>query len=294
MGNISETLVTYHRGALDGSGKVLSVHPAPTGDSFRAVVTDVTPFHPVDHSWPDQPADHGMISVGSTTLPVVDTQILSMEKKTGAVRIGAESSARRGDTGHVFAVAHIVAAREVDVASWIGGTAQLEVDAARRLALSAAHTGCHLVAYAFNEAVEGLWTKNARRDSRGNRNFDAAALLETRHHTGGSVDRYRLGKSLRKKGFIHPELIADLDSYVLRANTILASWVASKAEVTLTGESDTFTAERMWRCTVSPPAAMPCGGTHVSDLGEIASINISADFSEDTKELALRASTQPR
>jgi alanyl-tRNA synthetase len=121
----------------------------------------------------------------------------------------------------------------------------------------------------------------------GSRNFDHAALIDSRHHLGGSIDRYRLGKSLRRKGFDHAGLLAGLDGYVARANETLAGWVASKAEVTLAGESDLFTAERVWRCGISPAATMPCGGTHVASLGEIESIVISMEFDEDAQELRL-------
>ncbi|MFI6066788.1 hypothetical protein ACIA47_16235 [Micromonospora sp. NPDC051227] len=294
MYEINETRIGYPHGQTEGCGRVLAVLPyAAAGDTSRVVVTDRTPFHPVDHTWPDQPADHGMISFGPTAVPVVDTQILSVEPATGEVRIGPEVSARRGDRDRVFAVGHIVKPVEADIAEWVGQIVSLEVDVVRRAALSAAHTGCHLVAFAVNECVDGLWTKDAIRDSRGNRNFDAAALLDTRHHVGGSIDRYRLGKSLRKRGFNHPALIAELDAHVLRANDLLAAWLASQADVTVTGSSDRLTADRVWRCAISPPAVMRCGGTHVSDLGQIAAIDISAQFDDDTNVLTLAASTRP-
>ncbi|MEU8184890.1 hypothetical protein AB0B85_12135 [Micromonospora sp. NPDC049044] len=292
MCEISETRIGYPRGQTEGYGRVLAVLPyAAAGDPSRVVVTDRTPFHPVDHTWPDQPADHGLISFGSTAVPVVDTQILSVESATGEVRIGPEVSARRGDPDRILAVGHIVNTVDADIAGWVGQVVSLEVDAVRRAALSAAHTGCHLVAFAVNECLDELWTKDALRDSRGNRNFDAAALLDSRHHVDGSIDRYRLGKSLRKRGFNHPAFIAELDAYVRRANDILATWLASQAGVTVTGSSDHFTADRLWRCDISPPAVMPCGGTHVSDLGQIAAIDISAQFDDETNVLTLAAST---
>lgn len=295
MTTIVETRITYHRGAIDGAGTVLDVIAYPSnGDERCAIITDSTPFHPIDLTWPDQPGDHGVIELDSTVLPVVDTQIAAMLRNTDEVRIGPAVSARHGIGEFVFAVAHIIDGDPADTRSLVGRTVRLRVDRDRRLALSAAHTGCHLVAYAFNQATDGLWTKRARLDARGNRDFDNAALLETRHFVGGSVDRYRLGKSLRKKGFDHPALISDLDAYVAEANRTLAAWVAERAGVTVSAESDLFTAERVWRCELADtPAFMPCGGTHVEHLGEIASIDIHADFSEDKKELVLRASTKP-
>lgn len=289
MQEIVATRVRYHRGDVSGQARVLAVFPA--GGGRWAVVTDVTPFHPIDFAWPDQPGDHGTIAVGSDIARVVDTQILSLRHDTGEVRIGPEVSARRGDHDHVLAVAHIV---DGSAAAWPGHAAQLNVDTERRMHLSAAHTGCHLVAYAFNEATDGLWSKEAPRDSRGSRNFDSAALIDSRHHLGGSVDRYRLGRSLRRKGFDHAALLADLDTYVARANDTLASWVNAKAEIHIIGD-DLFTAERIWRCDVStPPATMPCGGTHVAHLGEIASLTIATEYLADDKELRLVATSEVR
>lgn len=290
MAQIVETRIGYHRGETCGKARILEVLPVAAGR--WAVVTDVTPFHPVDMAWPDQPGDHGTIAVGSDVLRVVDTQILTVAAGSGEVRVGPEVRARRGDADHVFAVAHIVDAQPGG--EWQGQPALMEVDVRRRTSLSAAHTGCHLVAYAFNEATEELWSKDAPRDSRGSRNFDAAALIDSRHHLGGSVDRYRLGRSLRRKGFDHGRLLADLDGYVAAANETLAGWVASAAEVKIVGGSDMFTAERIWRCETSPAATMPCGGTHVAHLGELEAITIGTRYLPEEKELHLVAASTPR
>ena len=49
-----DTIVTFPVGDLTATATVL--HVAPHGDRL-AVVTDRTSIHPVDHAWPDQPAD---------------------------------------------------------------------------------------------------------------------------------------------------------------------------------------------------------------------------------------------
>lgn len=46
------TVITFPSGSLVASARVVGVHPAEGG---AVVVLDRTPFHPVDHTWPDQP-----------------------------------------------------------------------------------------------------------------------------------------------------------------------------------------------------------------------------------------------
>ena len=61
---MSGTVVDFPAGAIAGSGTVLRVDPL--GDAW-AVVTDRTPFHPVDPSWPDQPGDTGTLNGSPVT-----------------------------------------------------------------------------------------------------------------------------------------------------------------------------------------------------------------------------------
>jgi alanyl-tRNA synthetase len=49
------------------AGRSQIVEAVPVGDRHGLVVAE-TPFHPLDHTWPDQPADRGTIG----GLPVLD------------------------------------------------------------------------------------------------------------------------------------------------------------------------------------------------------------------------------
>lgn len=66
---------------------------------LQGVITDRTPFHPVDHTWPDQPADTGTLD-GE---PVVAT-LLGAVAADGSVTVGSEIPARRGDDGYDWVV----------------------------------------------------------------------------------------------------------------------------------------------------------------------------------------------
>ena len=55
---------------------------------------------------------------------------------------------------------------------------------------------------ALNKALEGFWDKEiANKDCFGRPNFDALTIETSRIGRGKSVDVYRIGKSIRKKGF---------------------------------------------------------------------------------------------
>lgn len=47
--------ITYPGSATRGRSQVLRCEER---DGRLLVVTEETPFHPLDHLWPDQPADH--------------------------------------------------------------------------------------------------------------------------------------------------------------------------------------------------------------------------------------------
>jgi alanyl-tRNA synthetase len=113
--------------------------------------------------------------------------------------IGSVIPVRRGEEGWVWLVAHRLG--ESAEPPQVGDEVELVVDVRRRRALSAAHTACHLAALAMNRAASHLWRKEARRDSLGSPDLDQIAMVSSVMDESGLTDVYRLGKSLRKKGF---------------------------------------------------------------------------------------------
>ena len=79
---------------------------------------------------------------------------------------------------------------------------ELVVDADYRTRLSVGHTACHLASLALNRAVADRWKKEVRADGLGAPDFDGTAIDVSLIVENGSVDTYRLGKSLRKRGFV--------------------------------------------------------------------------------------------
>ena len=73
-----------------------------------AVVVDRTPFHPLDHSWPDQPGDTGLLAGAA----VVDS-VMGAIDDDGALLLGDAVGVRRGDPSRTWVVAHLLASGSV-------------------------------------------------------------------------------------------------------------------------------------------------------------------------------------
>ncbi|WP_285117236.1 metal-dependent hydrolase [Leifsonia sp. fls2-241-R2A-40a] len=284
-----DTAVTYPDGDLTSTGAVL--HVEPLADGRAAVILDRTAFHPVDPVWPDQPADAGVLSAGGRTYDIVDAVVGATD---GTVLHVGDAPVRTGTEGWAFVVCHLVD----DPAGLAEGDAvTISVDAARRHALSAGHTACHLASLALNEALSGLWTKEVTVDGRGRPNFDQLAISSSRILEGGSIDEYRIGKSLRKKGFAAADLAAQLDEVEAAANRALAGWLATGAPVSIAREGGRLGLgdRRYWRAELPEGVVeIPCGGTHLRSLGELTEARVQLELSEAEGALALTMRTTAR
>ncbi|MER6948851.1 metal-dependent hydrolase [Nonomuraea sp. NPDC000554] len=247
---------------------------------LHGLIVAETPFHPLDHTWPDQPADRGTIG----GLPVVDC-VSGAQSNDGEVVLGADIPVRRGADGWQWLVVHLTES-PLDV----GAKVELSVDAAYRAGLSAGHTACHLAALALNASLAGRWRKEVAVDGLGNPDFDQSAITSSRISPYGSVDVYRLGKSLRKKGFSAEGL--DLDEVAHDANVRLKAWVAAGVPVWLDVPDRGLTARRTWHCALPEgEAVIPCGGTHVSRTSELGEVTVGLTL--DDAALTMRTTVRP-
>jgi alanyl-tRNA synthetase len=273
----ASTQVTFPAGGVADRSTVVACLPLP--DGRHGVVVERTPFHPLDHTWPDQPADTGTLG-GQAVLDCL-TGAVGPE---GEVAFGADIPVRRGDAEWAWLVVHVVA-EPVPV----GAEVELLVDADRRAALSASHTGCHLLALALNAALAPRWRKDpGRSDSHGNPDFDSLAMDTSRMDTAASYDVYRIGKSLRKKGFTAEGLAEDLPAIADAVNARLAAWVAADSSVRIEAPGPELTARREWHAELPEGhASIFCGGTHLHHLGELAALTAELRLSEDGTELTV-------
>ncbi len=269
----SDTRVTYPAGALVSTGTVL--HVEPVGDHRLAVVLDETACHPVDAAWPDQPADQATLRFGDgddgREVAVLDCVVGATDGTE--LYLGDAVPVKQGTEGWAFLVVHLVAG-DAAAAAVEGATARVEVDAATRHALSAGHTGCHLASLALNTALADAWRKEVALDTLGAPDFDALACESSRIAPHASTDRYRIGKSLRRKGF-DPAALDDLEALGSRIRETLDGWLDSGAAVRIDRDGDGLTDRRRWHCELpGGPAVLACGGTHAASLTEFSSIAV--------------------
>ena len=111
--------------------------------------------------------------------------------------------------------------------------------------LSAGHSGCHLASLALNAALAGAWSKERRLDGLGSPDFDGTAIESSTIFENGSRDVYRVGKSVRKKGF-DPAALDDPAALAAAANATLASWIAAGGEIRIEREGERLTDRRYW------------------------------------------------
>lgn len=271
---MQSTRVTFPDGSLTGEGEVLLVD-----QDSAVVILDATPFHPVDHTWPDQPGDTGVLTVGGDAVAVAEA-VMAAVSDEGVLAVGTDIPVKRGAEGWTWLVGHRVEGG-IPASVVTGAAAQADVAADRRAGLSRGHTACHLASLALDAALAELWHKEIAVDPLGHPDFEGRANQSSRIHPDGSVDEYRLGKSLRKAGFDSAAFAESLAERQTRINELLAGWVASGAPSRIDVEGPTITDRRTWRCELPEgEVGFLCGGTHVRSLSEFASISVALDLSD--------------
>lgn len=272
----SSTIVSFAAGAVTGSSTVQRIEATPNG---TVVIVDATPFHPVDHTWPDQPGDSGEITFDGSAVRITEALMAAVSDE-GELAVGVDIPVKRGSERWTWLVGHPL---DGDAPEWLteGARVELSVDVPRRAGLSRGHTACHLASLALDLALSDLWRKDPGADALGNPNFEAKANQSSRIHEDGAVDEYRLGKSLRRAGFDTETFAATLADREAAINTQLAAWVDSAAPSSVVTDGSTIVDRRSWHCELPDGTAeILCGGTHVASLDEFVSISVSLDLTD--------------
>ena len=277
MTSLTSTLVTFPDGAAVASAMIVATAAHPDG---AVIVTDTTPFHPIDHTWPDQPGDAGTIEAGEQQVEVREGVMAAVDAD-GAIAVGTDIPVKRGAPGWTWLVAHRLSTPDAPAEFGVGTAVRLKVDAARRASLSRGHSACHLASLALDLAVADLWRKDPGADALGTPDFEGQANQSSRIVENGAVDEYRLGKSLRKAGFDTEGFGATLAQREDAINIQLADWVADGGSSEIETDGPTIADRRRWRCDLPEGVAViPCGGTHVQSLDEFASITVRLEMAD--------------
>ncbi|MDE3055669.1 MAG: metal-dependent hydrolase [Verrucomicrobiota bacterium] len=290
---VESSRVTFPGGAVTGESKVLDVAMLVGGKI--ALLLEETPFHPVDATWPDQPADRGMIQLkgGERTFPVEDCQIFGVHKETKDLAEMAKVPGKEKQNWFAV-VAHIINPQELEAGSFLEETVVANVDAVYRNALNTHHTGCHMAAAALNQATHSYWSKGgARQDSLKAWDLDHEAMDTSMIFENRSEDLYRFGKSIKKKGLQTEQLFSDLEKVQQAANDFLAQWVASGAPVAIQAAGPHLDDTRTWHCNLPDgrEVKMFCGGSHLPSLSKIAAIQYNLEPLTVDGEKKLKATT---
>ena len=236
------------------------------------LVTDLTPFHPQSHLWPDQPGDvgHACWEGGEAAISPCRMGALSPD---GELFVDADIPVKRGAEGWRFVVVHPLAG---EYSLPVGSRVELQVDSAARHALSLGHSGCHLAALALNRTLTPYWRKEVSElDALGQPDFDRLAIQSSRVEPCGSREQYRIGKSLRKKGVNSEALLADLALIEEKVNQQLADWIAAGGEIRRSRAGEAIIDSRYWHCMLEgQEVTIPCGGTHVASLAELGEVKV--------------------
>ena len=129
-------------------------------------------------------------------------------------------------------------------------------------------------------ALSTAWSKPAPTDALGNPAFDALAIQRSRIDPHRSTDTYRIGKSLRRKGFA-PASLDDPSAAAERVNAQLAQWIKAGGAVRIERDDTALSARRTWVCALPNGVTdIPCGGTHLHDLAELSNITTSLTTAE--------------
>ncbi|MDJ0356020.1 metal-dependent hydrolase [Paenarthrobacter sp. PH39-S1] len=316
---VSDTLVTYPAGQTSGKAVVLHTqllspsqlrhhgpllqHRQEHDDGRLAVLLDTTPCHPVDAGWPDQGADRAVIRLAGAgeagaaeagaadqpgQWPVLDCVVAATNGQD--LFIGGDIPVRKGTEGWNFVVVHLLpaAARLPE-----GAAVEVYIDADHRAALSAGHSACHEASLALNRALAQRWSKETRADALGCPDFNGAAIASSNIEEYGSVDVFRLNKSLRRKGFNADGLVAELGALTVSIDETLAGWVRAGAPVQIECDGGALTARRCWVCALPEgEARIPCGGTHVDSLARLGRIAVDLTALEEQGTTVLRMVTR--
>ncbi|MCK8078785.1 alanyl-tRNA editing protein [Vibrio sp. 1CM2L] len=277
---ITPTITQFCHQAWQINAKALYVE---SDDSKTYLITDVTPFHPVSHIWPDHPADQGFVSVGDVQYPVEDCLVGAIEQSTGKLHIAADIPVKRDTEGWAFVVVHQLPASASMIN--VNDEVVLSVDKEYQASLSRGHSAGHIAFLALNKVLaESYWRKDAdRKDPLGSYDFNSYAQVTSFVTPELCTDKYRLGKTLKKRGLNVADMLANLDDIEADINQMISGWLAEPTPVAMRLEGEALTDSRYWEWQLNADTlvSIPCGGTHIENTSELKALSVKLTQLDD-------------
>ncbi|CDG22878.1 conserved protein of unknown function [Xenorhabdus poinarii G6] len=257
------------------------------------VITENSPFYPKNYKWGDQKSDVGIIAVNHHRLNVVKTYTAAIID--GQIYIDQNIPNKLDSADKLIPAHYLVSLNGVEEKTIIGNNVKLSVDADARHKISAAHSMAHFMSLALNKAANKYWNKDYDTDSLGNFNFDKASIFKSSISELQSVDIYRLGKSIKKKGFDKTVFLQNLNGVSEEINLTLNHWLSIGCEIQVEYTSKNISDLRLWKSTIeNHPIIIPCGGTHISNTEEIKDAKVEITPGESDEYIVITTHCQLR
>ncbi|MEZ8391238.1 alanyl-tRNA editing protein [Vibrio splendidus] len=277
---ITPTIIQFCHQAWQINAKALYVE---NDDSKTYLITDMTPFHPVSHIWPDHPADRGFVSLNGEQYIVEDCLVGAVEQSTGKLHLAADIPVKRDAEGWAFVVVHQLPASASMIK--VNDEVMLSVDKEYQASLSRGHSAGHIAFLALNKVLaESYWRKDAdRKDPLGSYDFNSYAQVTSFVTPELCTDKYRLGKTLKKRGLNVADMLTNLDGIEVDINQMIKGWLADSTPVTMRLEGEALTDSRYWEWQLDSDTlvSIPCGGTHIENTSELKSLSVKLTQLDD-------------
>lgn len=132
--------------------------------------------------------------------------------------------------------------------------------------------------------AESYWRKDAdRKDPLGSYDFNSYAQVTSFVTPELCTDKYRLGKTLKKRGLNVADMLTNLDGIEVDINQMIKGWLADSTPVTMRLEGEALTDSRYWEWQLDSDTlvSIPCGGTHIENTSELKSLSVKLTQLDD-------------
>ncbi|MBD2795862.1 hypothetical protein ID856_04830 [Xenorhabdus sp. 18] len=250
------------------------------------VITDNSPFYPKNYKWGDQKSDRGVITFSHHELNIIRTYTAAIID--GQIYIDQNIPNKLNAEDKLIPAHYLASLNGLEAQFIIGEKVKLSVDAETRHKISAAHSMAHFMSLALNKAANKYWNKGYETDSLGNFNLDKAAIFKSSISELKSIDIYRFGKSIKKKGFDKSSFMENIDHACEEINITLNNWLAMGSEIQVEYTSKNIQDLRLWKSTVeNHPVVIPCGGTHIRNTAEIKDVKVEINPGESDEYIVI-------